>query len=97
MLVIRKFDSLPRFKSDYQKLSPEIKQQTKEAIDQLIKIGSPPFPRSLRFEKLSGYRNPNIYTIHVTPNHSHKASFEMRGDVAVFRQIGTHKELDRAP
>lgn len=97
MLVIRKFDALPRFKNDYQKLPLEIRQQAKDAIDLLMKTGSPPFPRSLKFEKLSGYRKPNIYTIHLTPNHSHKASFELRGDVAVFRQIGTHKELDRAP
>lgn len=95
MLVIRKFDALPRFKNDYQKLPPDIKKQAKDAIDLLIKTGTPPFPRSLRFEKLNGYKNPNVYTIHLTPNHSHKASFELRGDVAVFRQVGTHKELDR--
>lgn len=97
MVVIRHFDALPRFKKDYDKLSPEIKHQAKEAINQLLQCGTPPFPRSLNFEKLSGYKKPNIYTIHITPNHSHKASFELRGDVAVFRQIGTHKELDRAP
>jgi hypothetical protein len=97
MIVIHKFITLPRFDNQYRKLSPEIKQQTKEAIQQLVQHSRPPFPRSLRFEKLSGYKNPNIYTIHITPNHSHKASFELRGDIAVFRQVGTHKELDRAP
>ena len=97
MVVIRHLDGLPRFNKEYGKLPPEIKQQAKEAIQQLLECGKPPFPKSLRFEKLQGYKNPNIYTIHVTSNHSHKASFELRGDVAVFRQIGTHKELDRAP
>ena len=97
MVVIRHFDGLPRFENDFRKLPPEIKQQAREAIQQLLKYGKSPFPKSLNFEKLRGYKNPNIYTIHVTSNHSHKASFELRGDVAVFRQIGTHKELDRAP
>ena len=97
MIVIRQFITLPRFDNLFSKLPPEIKQQTKDAISLLVTHSRSPFPKSLRFEKLSGYKKPNIYTIHVTPNHSHKASFELRGDVAVFRQVGTHKELDRAP
>lgn len=96
MIVIRKVDWLPRFTNLYGKLPPEIKQQAKEAIQLLLTHGTAPFPASLRFKKLKGYKNPSVYTIHITPNHSHKASFELRGDVAVFRQIGTHKELDRA-
>lgn len=97
MIVIRKFDRLPRFENQYRKLPSEIKLQASVAIKLLVEHSTSPFPKSLRFEKLTGYKNPNIYTIHITPNHSHKASFELRGDVAVFRQIGTHKELDRAP
>lgn len=97
MIVIRQIITLPRFDTDYKKLPPELKQQTKKAIKKLLESSKPPFPLSLRFEKLNGYKNPSVYTIHVTPNHSHKASFELRGDVAVFRQIGTHKELDRSP
>jgi hypothetical protein len=54
-------------------------------------------PGRLRFEKLSGYKNPAIYTIHVTANHSHKVSFALLGTTAILRKIGTHKEIDRAP
>lgn len=97
MIVIQKVAFLPRFEKDYQRLPPDIREHTKVAINQLLERKSPPFPKTLKFEKLNGYRNPNVFTIHVTHNHSHKASFEMRGDVAYFRQIGTHKELDRAP
>lgn len=97
MVVIRRFQMLPRCEADYKRLPPDLKKQAKEAICKLIDCGIPPFPLSLRFEKLHGYKNPNIYTIHLTSNHSHKASFELRGDIAVFRQIGTHKELDRNP
>lgn len=67
---------------------------------QLMSPEEPKKKRTIGFapwKEKRGYRNPNIYTIHVTPNHSHKASFELRDDVAVFRQVGTHKELDRAP
>ena len=97
MIVIREAQFLPRFDKDFRKLQPDIKQQTNEAIQLLVGHSHSPFPASLRFKKLSGYKNPNIYTIHVTPNHSHKVSFELKGDVAVFRQVGTHKELDRSP
>lgn len=41
--------------------------------------------------------NPSIFTIHATRNHSHKISFEIEGDVAIMRKIGTHKEIDRSP
>ena len=97
MIVIREVQFLPRFDNDFRKLPPNIKQLTKEAIQLLVRHGQSPFPKSLRFEKLGRHKNPNVYTIHVTPNHSHKVSFEIRGEIAVFRQVGTHKELDRNP
>ncbi len=98
MVEIHKVDlSLPSFENSYRRLTPDIKQQAKEAIKKLLSCGKSPFPKSLCFEKMKGYKNPNIYAIHITPNNSHKASFEIIKNVAVFRQIGTHKELDRAP
>ena len=54
-----------------------------------------PMPPGLRFEKLQGYRNPSIYTIHVTGNY--KASMEIDGDTATLRRVGTHNEIDRRP
>lgn len=97
MVVIQESQFLPRFENDFQKLPPDIKTEAKAAIRQLLERKHPPFPKTLRFEKLKGFKNPNVFTIHVTPNHSHKASFEIRDGVAIFRQIGTHKELDRDP
>jgi mRNA-degrading endonuclease RelE of RelBE toxin-antitoxin system len=82
------------FLRDYQKLAPEIQ----EAVDAAIRgVLQDPIPRSLRFEKLQGYRKPNIYTVHVTPNHAYKMSFEKRGDVAFLRRVATHREIDRSP
>lgn len=75
-------------------LPPEIREQARVSIAALLQS---PLPARIRFEKLSGYRNPSIYTIHLTHNHSHKASFELVGNKAVFRRIGTHKQIDRAP
>lgn len=82
------------FANDFKRLAPEIKVLAAKSISDLQRD---PMPKRLRFEKLSGYRNPSIYTIHVTSNHSHKASFELVGTMAVLRRIGTHKEIDRAP
>ncbi len=82
------------FKRDLRAMSVDIQQH---AITAFSDLKREPLPKRLRFEKLSGYRNTAIYTIHVTPNHSHKASFELVGTTAVLRRIGTHKEIDRAP
>lgn len=85
---------LEAIRDDLGKLPPALKESAKEAIKALLRY---PQPASIRLEKLSGYKNPGVYTIHLTRNHSHKASFEYVGDVAVFRRIGTHKEIDKTP
>lgn len=86
--------SAPRFINSFKSLPPDIKAQASKAIADLTRN---PMPGRLRFEKLSGLTKPAVYTIHVTRNHSHKASFELVGTVARMRSIGTHKEIDRAP
>jgi mRNA-degrading endonuclease YafQ of YafQ-DinJ toxin-antitoxin module len=91
---IRSFEYKTRFKREYKKLSPELKREIKAALEDLQRE---PIPLSRRFEKLEGYRNPNIFTIHVTTNHSHKLSSELVGDRAVLRRIATHSEIDRNP
>ncbi|PKH12586.1 hypothetical protein BI292_06135 [Pseudomonas sp. 43NM1] len=82
------------FQNSYSALSDEIKSAFKDAYRLLM---TDPQPKKLRLEKLSGCKRPGIYTIHITPNHSHKLSFELVGTVAELRRIGTHKEIDRAP
>lgn len=82
------------FQNDYKSLPDDIKAQLKERLKLLLE--DPP-PKKLRLEKLSGYKKPGIYTIHITANHSHKLSFELVGSVAVLRRIGTHKDIDRKP
>ena len=61
-------------------------------LNDLIKDPRPP---GLRFEKLKRYRNPEIYTIHITGNY--KISFEVDGNIAILRTIGNHNAIDRQP
>lgn len=82
------------FVASFKRLPPSIREEAAHAIADLCRD---PLPRRLRFEKLVGYKNPSIYTVHVTGNHSHKLSFELAGDTAILRRVGTHKEIDRAP
>lgn len=82
------------FQNDYRALDAEVKAAAKEALSVLLRD---PQPKKLRLEKLSGYKRPGIYTIHITANHSHKLSFELVDGIAVARRIGTHKLIDRTP
>lgn len=79
-----------QFLALFKKQSPEIQAATRQAVKDLVKN---PHPKKYRLEK----QTPEAYTIHVTRNHSHKLSFELVGDTAILRKIGTHKEIDRAP
>ncbi len=91
--VIENFQYTNRFEHDLKKLSPEIREDVKKALQDL-KIN----PRSsrLRLNKLADY-HPPIYAIHVTSNHSHKITMNINGTTAVLRRVGTHKEIDRNP
>lgn len=95
MVRVSKVDATrASFTAGFRRLPREIKTEAARAIADLERE---PLPARLRFEKLSSYQAPAIYTVHVTSNHSHKLSFELIGDTAILRKIGTHKEIDRAP
>jgi mRNA-degrading endonuclease RelE of RelBE toxin-antitoxin system len=81
------------FRNSYKKLPREIQDLVDNAIIDLIRS---PIPVRYRFEKLAGYKNPGIYTIHITSNHSHKLSFELDGTTAILRKVATHKEIDKS-
>ena len=89
-LVIHEVAFTDRFKRAYKSLPQDIQNQVNNALRNLKKN---PRPASIRFEKLKGYRKPNIFTIHATANHSHKVSFELDGTLAILRNVGTHKLL----
>ena len=82
-----------RYAREYRKLPAELQARVDEKIQDLLKNPRPP---GLGFEKLKGYANPNVYSIHITGNY--KLSFEViEGSVAFLRRVATHDEIDRAP
>lgn len=76
----------------YKKLTSDMKSRVDKKLDDLQ---TNPRPPGLDFEKLKGYKNPDVYTIHITGNY--KLSFEINGTIALLRRVGTHDEIDRAP
>ncbi|GEM_PF-948193 len=78
------------FKRDYKRLAPERKQEVDQALRDLLRD---PRPQYLRFEKLKGYTDPPVYTIHSSAKF--KISMEIDGEHALLRHVGHHDELDR--
>ena len=72
-----------RFSRDFKKLSPQYKDLFKSKIKRLYEQ---PLPSGLRFEKLKGYSNPIIYTIHLEGNY--KVSMTIDGSTALLRRVG---------
>jgi mRNA-degrading endonuclease RelE of RelBE toxin-antitoxin system len=91
-LLSNKYRHRPDLTNNTKKLPHEIKQLVPEKLQDLLKN---PFPAGLRFEKLKGYRRPDIYTIHITGNY--KISFEIEGTLAKLRCVGNHNDIDRTP
>lgn len=91
-VIITGIDVTERFKRDRKKLPREIRDKLDSKLRDLL---ASPRPPGLRFEKLSGYRNPDIYTIHVTGNY--KISFEINGNIAKLRRVACHNDIDRQP
>lgn len=81
-----------RYVREYRKLTTALQARVDAKLDDLQVNPRPP---GLGFEKLSGYSDPAIYTIHITGNY--KLSFDLNGSVAFLRRVATHDEIDRAP
>ncbi|MES9905261.1 MAG: type II toxin-antitoxin system mRNA interferase toxin, RelE/StbE family [Sedimenticola sp.] len=90
--VIKTTTFSSRFKRDRKKLDTNLRKRLDKKLEDLL---SDPMPAGLAFEKLSGYRNPDIYTLHVTGNY--KMSMAIEGSHATLRRVGTHNEIDRNP
>lgn len=92
-VVISRWQKSKRFHKEYDKLTNDMR----DLVDcKLQDLSLPVRPPGLRFEKLSGYADPDIYTIHVTGNY--KISFEINnGTTAFLRRVAVHNEIDRAP
>ncbi len=91
-VVIRRVDTKSKYTRKAKKLPPHIFEALKKKLEQLLDENQ---VNGLRFEKLSGYSNPDIYTFHIDGNY--KVSLEIDGDVATLRSVGVHNLIDRAP
>jgi len=91
-VTIKRWAKSKRFHKDYDKLTTDLRDQVDQKLQDLCKD---PRPAGLRFEKLQGYSDPDIYTIHVTGNY--KVSMDICSSDARLRRVGTHDEIDRAP
>jgi plasmid maintenance system killer protein len=90
--VVSRWKKQRIFHRDYGKLEITMRDKVDECLQDLLQS---PIPSGLRFEKLKGHRNPDIYTIHVTGNY--KISFEIADGTASLRRVAPHDEIDRAP
>jgi mRNA-degrading endonuclease YafQ of YafQ-DinJ toxin-antitoxin module len=82
-----------RFKKDYKSLSPDLQNAVDDCIADLAKD---PIPASRRAHRINAGQFPKVFSLDVTSNKSHKLSFEIIGNQAVLRRIGTHREIDRS-
>lgn len=91
-VVIKTITPNKRFKRDYKKLSPQLQSKVDDKLEQLLCAEQ---INGISFEKLKGYSNPDIYTIHVTGNY--KISMLIECSEVKLRRVGTHNEIDRLP
>jgi mRNA-degrading endonuclease YafQ of YafQ-DinJ toxin-antitoxin module len=82
-----------RFKRDYKALPTDIRHQVDECIRDLAKD---PIPTSRRAHCIDRASKPKIFSVDVTSNKAWKLSFQLEGQVATLRRVGTHKEIDRS-
>jgi mRNA-degrading endonuclease YafQ of YafQ-DinJ toxin-antitoxin module len=89
---IKSIQRADTFKRDFKRLDPQLQSEVIHAIEDLL---SNPIPTSRRFHTIDRTR-PKVYSIDVTGNKSHKISFQIDGETATLRRVGTHKEIDRS-
>jgi hypothetical protein len=93
-IVIESFAYSERFKSEFQKLKPNVQLAAKEALELLQKN---PQSTVLRLHSLKAYPKPTVWKIDVFSNHSWQMTFELNGKTAELKRIAPHKSIDRTP
>lgn len=91
-VIISRWGKSKRFHKDYDKLTIEMRDLVDKKLQDLT---MPVRPSGLCFEKLKGYSNPDIYTIHITGNY--KLSMDITNGDAFLRRVADHNEIDRTP
>lgn len=91
-IVIARWGKSKRFHKDYDKLTIDMRDLVDRKLQDLTMPIRPP---GLAFEKLKGYSDPDIYTIHITGNY--KLSMNITEGRAFLRRVADHNEIDRTP
>lgn len=94
MITVREFAYSARFAADLKSAPADVQSAAKEA---LRRLQTNPAAKSLRLHPLKGVPKPAIWKIDVFANKSWQISFEMVGDRAELKRLGTHKSIDRDP
>jgi prephenate dehydrogenase len=93
-LTIESFAYSERFKSEFQKLKPDVQTAVREALETLK---SNPEAKVLRLHPLTGLSKPMVWKIDVFANHSWQVTFELNDKTAELKRVATHKSIDRSP
>jgi hypothetical protein len=106
-LIIERIDlENPRFKKSFTKLPPTVAREAHLAIGLLVLADIMNPPARLHMHALANKMVPSrldpmkkvkVYTIHLSSNDSHKASFTFEDRTAFMRHCGTHDEIDKNP
>lgn len=91
-VIVTHWRKSKRFHKDYDKADNDLRDLADAKLQDLMRPVRPP---GLAFEKLKGFSNPDIYTLHVTGNY--KISMEITGTHAFLRRFANHDEIDRTP
>ena len=86
--------TLPGFQRCLKKIPRDMRELVDSAIADLL---DDPLPGRFDFKKLTGYKNPAVFTITIGGNHAYKLSMEIKGEAAILRRVGTHKQIDENP
>jgi len=85
-LGIARFQRIPRFKKSYRKLNDRTQRAVDEVIQELLLDEMPP---GRNLEKNKSVRN--VWTVRVSQGY--RLSFEVDGNIAILRNVGSHGNL----
>lgn len=105
-VIIRLDISNPVFIRTFTKLSPSTLKEARKIMGELILVDMDNAPAKLHLHSLVNKsvisaidktKKVPVYTIHITSNDSHKASFTYENGTAFFRVCGAHDDIDKNP
>lgn len=94
------------FLNHWKNLGGQIQNEAIEVIRGLVGKNIDELPRKLKFHSLTDKQVPsalddkkkvNSWSLHITANDSHKASFTFEAGTLYFRTCGTHADVDKKP